>query len=379
MNENVKVCIISESNLERDPRVLRQLQVLSKENYVIHTIALSPSWLETEFHSIKVAPNNLFVKLFKALLSFFHLYFLTERILVMRNRKIIHDLSGVVFDIIIANDIEAMMLATRLNSQKILLDCHEYSAEQHKKTLKNQLLRIGIAAYLTRKYINQADQCTTVCKSISDKYLANFGRAPKIIFNVPDYCDLCPSPVDPDKIRMIHHGGAIRTRQLERMIFAIDHLDEKFELDLMLVPTNMDYYRELQIEVSKRRKVRLIQPVPYNEIVKKINKYDVGIYNLEPTNLNDEFSLPNKFFEYIQARLAVAIGPSIEMHRIVKENNIGVTSEDFSTESFAECISTLTVEKIEIFKKESDLIAKRFSNDTVSHELEIMIKEIMQN
>ena len=46
-----------------------------------------------------------------------------------------------------------------------------------------------------------------------------------------------------------------------------------------------------------------------------------------------------------------AIGPSIEMHRIVKENNIGATSEDFSTESFAEYISTLTVEKIEIFKK----------------------------
>jgi len=71
--------------------------------------------------------------------------------------------------------------------------------------------------------------------------------------------------------------------------------------------------------------------------------------------------LPNKFFEFIQARLAVAIGPSPEMARIVREHDLGIVSGDFSPKTFARSLSSLDGEKINYYKLRSHRIARRMS------------------
>ena len=44
---------------------------------------------------------------------------------------------------------------------------------------------------------------------------------------------------------MIHHGAASPPREIERMIAAMRHLDERFELDFLLVPGSKDYISQL--------------------------------------------------------------------------------------------------------------------------------------
>jgi hypothetical protein len=57
---------------------------------------------------------------------------------------------------------------------------------------------------------------------------------------------------------------------------------------------------------------------------------------------NLKYILPNKFFEFIQARLAVAIGPSVEMKRLVKEWDCGIVAANFEAKSMAAEINRLT-------------------------------------
>jgi hypothetical protein len=90
--------------------------------------------------------------------------------------------------------------------------------------------------------------------------------------------------------------------------------------------------------------------VPSRELVSFANSYDVGVFLLPPMFPNQKYVLPNKLFDYIQARLAVAIGPSPEMAEIVEEWECGVVSESFSSESFAHALSGLTVERVERMK-----------------------------
>ena len=54
-----------------------------------------------------------------------------------------------------------------------------------------------------------------------------------------------------------------------------------------------------------------------HEIVDTIAEYDIGLFILSPINFNYYHALPNKLFEFIQARLAIAVSPSPEMARIV--------------------------------------------------------------
>jgi hypothetical protein len=57
----------------------------------------------------------------------------------------------------------------------------------------------------------------------------------------------------------------------------------------------------------------------FEEIVPLSNAYDIGLYLLPPSSFNNLHALPSKFFEFLQALLAIAIGPFQEMARIVRE------------------------------------------------------------
>ena len=70
-----------------------------------------------------------------------------------------------------------------------------------------------------------------------------------------------------------------------------------------------------------------------------INKYDMGVFLLPPINFNYENTLPNKLFDFIQARLGIAIGPTPEMAEIVNHYKIGLVSEHFTAASLASRLS----------------------------------------
>ena len=95
-----------------------------------------------------------------------------------------------------------------------------------------------------------------------------------------------------------------------------------------------------------------------DEIIAFTSTYDFGIYILEPTNLNNHFALPSKLFEFIQARLAIAIGPSPEMAKIVQENQLGIVAADFKPETMAAALNKMTKESMDAFKLNADKAAK---------------------
>ena len=87
-------------------------------------------------------------------------------------------------------------------------------------------------------------------------------------------------------------------------------------------------------------------------------------------NFNDKYALPNKFFEFIQARLALAISPSPEMKFLVDKYNLGVVSDDFTTQSLAAKISNLSFEQIMFYKNR----VNHFCHELSAENNEKMIK-----
>ena len=113
------------------------------------------------------------------------------------------------------------------------------------------------------------------------------------------------------------------------------------------------------------------------ELASLANGYDIGLYLLPPTNFNHRYALPNKFFEFIQGRLAVAIGPSPEMAAIVRHYGCGVVAPTFEPESLAAELNALDAAAIAGFKHAShraaaELCAERnavLTLETVEHAL----------
>jgi hypothetical protein len=68
-------------------------------------------------------------------------------------------------------------------------------------------------------------------------------------------------------------------------------------------------------------------------------------------------ALPNKLFEFIQARLALVVGPSPEMARVVREHECGLVTRDFTSQSLAEALASLTPASIAAYKRQSNRAA----------------------
>jgi hypothetical protein len=197
--------------------------------------------------------------------------------------------------------------------------------------------------------------------------------------SLPEYRpELQPSEVDPNRIRVIHHGMASPGRQLEIMLEVHDHLDERFHFDIMLAKGgDRRYVKYLQSEVEKRPRCRLIPPVTFEQLVPFSNGYDIGMFLVPPVNFSLEYCLPNKLFEFLQARLMVAIGPSPDMAKVVRDANAGIVSEKFCAHDLARRLNALSAEEIMQFKRNAQFAARRYSHESNRERLRKLPGEII--
>ena len=145
------------------------------------------------------------------------------------------------------------------------------------------------------------------------------------------------------------------------MLKLMELLPINYELTLILIERDPSYLKYLKTFENKR--IKFIKPIIFDDISSFLNDFDIGLYFLEPSNFNEENSLPNKFFEFIQARLCIAVTPVNEMKKIVLENEIGIVSKDYDLNKFAEQLSKISKKEIFRYKKNVHKVAYEFSSN----------------
>lgn len=368
-----RLLIISFSTIETDPRVRRQLALL-KDEFELVVAGFGP--LQMGGVSMVTLPEDgrsfahKAAKAIQLLSGAFTFHYWKRPAVVAARDKF----SREKFDLVLANDIEALPVALEIaKGAPVILDAHEYSPREM-EGWKWRLFFQRYKSWLCRKYLSRANAVCTVSRGIADEYERNFGVRCSIVMNAAEYRDLQPSEVQEGRIRLIHHGGINRSRQIELMIDLMDFLDERFSLDLMLVNTDAKYFGELRERAGRNPRIRFVEPVPLQEIPSTLNRYDIGVYLLPFSNFNNMHALPNKFFEFVQGRLGIAIGPSPEMARLVSEHGLGLVAEDFSPATLAKLLNGLTTEQVRRFKDNAHRAARQLSSQESGEELLRMLR-----
>ncbi|MDF1479156.1 glycosyltransferase [Leifsonia sp. H3M29-4] len=267
------------------------------------------------------------------------------------------------FDLVVANDARALPLAfTIARGAPVWADLHEWAPEENSTSLPWRLLVKPYMDWLCREYLPRASATTTVSKSIADLYREHYGIAPDVVRNAGPLRELTPAPLEPGRIRLVHSGIAVRNRNVESLIDAVATLDDRFSLDLYLVDTG-HYLATLQTRAAGSPRIRFREPVAPDDLPATLNTYDLGVFLLPPRTINYRFMLPNKFFDFVQARLGVVFGPAIEIDRIIAEHGIGVVTDGWSTGDLVAALRGLTHDDVARFKAASDLAAHVLSND----------------
>lgn len=263
-------------------------------------------------------------------------------------------------DAIVVNDAIALPLAFSIAGEaRVVFDAHEYAPSEFETSRAWRLLVRPHVRWICRRYLPQVAQMTSVSRGIADRYERDFAVSSVVVTNAARFEELSPSEVG-ETIRLVHFGWPDPQRRLEETLAAVALLGENYSLDLLLAGSGPPGYLDsLRQRAAGDPRIRFLDPVPMRELPRFANAYDIGVFLLPPQHTNQEFTLPNKFFEYIQARIAPAIGPSPEMERIVREWDCGIVADEFTPEALAEAIAGTSTERLAELKRNADRAARQ--------------------
>ena len=259
------------------------------------------------------------------------------------------------YDLIVANDLDCLPLALKIaqvKRAKVLFDAHEYSPRQFEDQFRWRFIYQKYNQYLCRKYIPKVDAMVTVCDGIAEEYHRHYGILPEVVWNAPFYSEIEPQFFNTTSIRLVHHGIANPSRNLEFLIEAMKFTKPYYTLDLMLVDAgNKAYYEYLKRLAGSNPRITFRDPIPMKELVRELNTYHAGICFFQPRTFNLKHTLPNKFFEFVQSRVAQILSPSIEMQKIAQKYDLGIMAADFSLPALVQAIHRLEHNNIRLYKE----------------------------
>ena len=349
------VLVISLSDLGTDPRVDRQIGFLREEHRLIAVGLGPPAYEDVEYVELgRMEPDQeqaqarppLLPRLARAATALLrlHRFAYWAEPAHRQWRRMLGDLGS---ELVLVNDTAALPLAFAVaDGAPVVFDAHEYSPSEFETSRSWRLLVRPRVRWICRRYLPRVAGMMAVSWGIADRYESDFGVRSVVVTNAPRFEALEPSVVG-DPIRLVHFGWPDPQRRLEDTLAAMELLDEHYTLDLLLAGSGPPGYLDsLRRRAAGHPGVRFLDPVPMRDLPPFANAYDIGVFLLPPQHINQEFTLPNKFFEYIQGRIVPAIGPSPEMARIVNEWDCGIVADAYTPEAFAAAIAATGRERL---------------------------------
>lgn len=280
------------------------------------------------------------------------------------------------FNIVVANDLDtlpACFFAAIFKRNKLVYDSHEYFTEVPELVARPfpkrfwQLIEQIILPYIKFSY--------TVSESIAETYNKKYNISMQVVRNVP-YCigNIITDRIEEKSHKVILYQGSVNIgRGLEQMIDAMEYIDNA---QLRIIGDG-DIIEHLKIRIKEKgleNKVKLYGRIPFEYLFEETYKADLGIALEENIGLNYYYSLPNKLFDYIQARVPVLVSPFPEMQKIVRKYEIGTVYDHQDSQSLAKKVNEIfdLKNRYQKWKENTDKAAL----DLCWEKEEIILKEI---
>lgn len=249
------------------------------------------------------------------------------------------------YDRIHANDLDTLLpayLISRIRNKTLVYDTHEIFTEVPEiqgRWVKKVWVLIENTLFPKLKYV------ITVNQSIAEFYQIKFDRNNILIIrNIPETQSIekTQSRIDldlpTDQFILIVQGAGINVdRGTEEVLLALKQLDGV----LLLIVGSGDAVpklKKMSVMEQLEDRVKFVPRLPYEQMMQYTMNADLGISVDKPTSLNYEFSLPNKIFDYIRARIPVLVSDLIEVATVVKEFEIGTIIENIEPSEIADVI-----------------------------------------
>lgn len=259
---------------------------------------------------------------------------------------------GLRADLVLGHDFHSCEVSyglARHFDAKFSVDCHEYARGQYAhdpawvKYTKPYIC--GMHDY----YLTKAEGITTVCDGIAE--LLNNEESLKqpvsVVRSVSFYNAQQYRPVG-DRIKVLYHGDVSYIRGLHKAIKSMPLWREEFDLIIRGNgdPDYLKYLTGLAADLGLKDRITIEPPVSFDQIIPRANEADIGYFVHKDVSPQKRFVLPNKFFEYVMAGLAICVSDLPEMAHLTNKFDMGKLVHNYSEEDIADAINSFDRDKI---------------------------------
>lgn len=226
--------------------------------------------------------------------------------------------------ILVSNDLDtlpAVFMASRIRRRPIVYDSHEYFTQLPELVDRHNTRKIW--EKLESVILPRIRYSYTVSSSIAREYNSLYGIRMTVVRNLPFRVRVLPALNSPKEEKTIIYQGALNMgRGLELAISAMQYLE-----NTRLLIAGSGYFesdlRQLVTILKLGNKVVFLGRIEPVYLFQQTVQADLGISLEENRGLNYYFALPNKLFDYIQARIPVLVSNLPEMALIVNKYQVG--------------------------------------------------------
>lgn len=231
--------------------------------------------------------------------------------------------------IVHCHDLNALPVGVLLKlfcGSRVIYDAHELETERN----GSHGVRKRLAKTAERLLIRNADHMITVSDSIADDYAARYDiKHPTVVRNIPISlpAESRERNVLREKIHVpdhetlfIYQGGLSAGRGIELLLDVFARTGPETHVVFM----GNGPLKEVIQQASKRlTNVHYLPAVPPEQVLEHTCGADLGLSFIEDTCLNHRYSLPNKLFEYLKARLPVVVNDLPDQQSLVEHYGAG--------------------------------------------------------
>lgn len=245
------------------------------------------------------------------------------------------------FDVLLSNDLDSLIanfLASRVKGKDLVYDSHEYFTEVPELINRPRIQKIW--ERLEKSMVPKLDNAYTVCNSIAQIYTKKYGVDFKVVRNIPKTRKIEEKETTKDQQTILYQGAVNVGRGLKQAILAMHHIKNA----QLIIAGDGDLKAELEVLVKDEKlsgKIDFTGRLPIGELAKLTPQADLGLSIEEDLGLNYRFALPNKLFDYIQAKVPVLITNLPEMRAILQEYKIGEITESLEPRILAKNIEEM--------------------------------------
>lgn len=364
MNIILKIAILGiNRHFTKEHRIRNEIKSLAKD-YSIDGYGESGVEGLCNFYKVQ-RPNKYIYRLVKVMGGVFpHFRIWYEKFFYWRLISDFH-LKGYRF--LISHNIDDGLLALA-SDIPFVFHSHEYLPRQFDGSLLFCLTEIRYRKCALNRILSRAVLVIVEGDSVANMYASSFGISRDRFYVMPSMPAFTrqfeKSIENTITVKLIHHGMLVPERGLELLIDIAASLDSQYHLTLM-GPGSELYIEELKGRARKIGNVTILSPVPYEHIVEALHGNDLGLVVFGSPHFHHKYmTVPNKFWECLQARVPVLVSPESAMAEIVRDNGCGIVSATPTLKGYVAAIRSLTNDDINRMKKKCEELAWSHSRDS---------------